>query len=87
MVLEILRYKRPTGTRWVEHQTAAIASHLHNLPILIGFCNNQISAPHNTQIKKLKPKLEGIKTHTCKTKRILFLAIKLDVLKVFEASQ
>ena len=35
MVLEILRHKRPTGTRWVEHQTAAIASHLHNLPILI----------------------------------------------------
>ena len=32
-----VRYKRPTGTRWVEHQAAAIDSYLINLPAMIGF--------------------------------------------------
>ena len=36
------------GTRWT--------SHLHNLPTLVGFCNNQTA-----QLKKVK--LEGIKNH------------------------
>ena len=37
MSADFKRYKRPTGTRWVEHQVAAIDSYLHNLPVLIGF--------------------------------------------------
>ena len=30
-----LRYKRPDGTRWVEHQVISLKSHLKNLPIFI----------------------------------------------------
>ena len=38
----------------------ALDSHLINLPILIRFCDQQISSPHNNTIKKLKSKLEGV---------------------------
>ena len=31
-----VRYKLPTGTRWVEHQAAAIDSYLKTLPVMIG---------------------------------------------------
>lgn len=78
------KYKRPSGTRWVEHQIAALNSHMHNLGIFIGFCNSQISSPHNTTMKALVPKLTGIKNNTCKTKRVLFNAVKLDVLRILE---
>ena len=46
------RYKRPSGTWWVEHQVNAIGSYLKNLPVLIGFLNQQIVAPHNNSMKK-----------------------------------
>ena len=49
-----IRYKRPSGTGWVEHQSAALYSHINNLPFFIGFCNDQILRPHNAQIKKVK---------------------------------
>ena len=49
-----IRYKRPSGTGWVEHQSAALNSHINNLPFFIGFCNDQILRPHNAQIKKVK---------------------------------
>ena len=45
--------------RWVEHQIAALKSHLHNLLIFIRFCNNQIVHLHNVPIKKIKSKLEA----------------------------
>lgn len=79
-----IRYKRPSGTRWVEHQCAALNSHINNLPIFIGFCNNQILNPHNPQIKKIVAKLEGYKSDVCDTKRVVFEAIKLDVLRLLE---
>ena len=82
--IEYVRYKRPSGTRWVEHQTAALKSHLKNLPIFIGFCNNQIISPHNESIIKIKAKLEGYKNNVCETKRVLFEAIKTDVLQILE---
>ena len=40
--IKCIRYKRPNGTRWVEHQIAALKPHLHKRLIFIGFCNNQI---------------------------------------------
>ena len=46
-------YKRLSGTRWVEHRIGALESHLNKLPILIGFCDQQIKQPHNQTMKKL----------------------------------
>ena len=60
MELPRRKYKQLSGTRWVEHRIEALDSHLINLPILIGFCDQQISSPHNSTIKKLKSKLEGV---------------------------
>ena len=42
----VRRYKTLTGTRWVEHRVAALDSYLDNLATLIGFCDQQIRAPH-----------------------------------------
>ena len=69
MGLDKKHCKRLSGTRWVEHRIAALESHLHNLPILIGFCDQQIKQLHNQTMKKLVPVLEGIcKNHAeCKT--------------------
>ena len=75
-----LRYKRPTGTRWTEHQTAALGSYNNNLSLLIGYCNNQIAQPYNDTMKKAVPKLQGILRNITKTNRILFNAIKQDIL-------
>ena len=80
--IEYIKYKRPSETRWVEHQVAALKSHIHNFPVFIGFCNNQITNPHNNQIKKIKVKLEGIKDDICETKHFAFEAVKFDVLQI-----
>ena len=69
---EYIKYLRPSGTWWVEHQEAALKSHIHNFPVFNGFCNNQITNPHNDQIKKIKAKLEGFKDDICATKRLVF---------------
>ena len=76
-----IQYKRPSTTRWVEHQYTALNSHINNLPIFTGFCNSQILNPHNPQIKKIVPKLQGYK-NVCVTKRVVLEAIKLDVLRL-----
>ena len=49
MHIPVTRYNRPSGTRWVEHQVAALKSHLKNVPIFIGFCDQQILTPHKLQ--------------------------------------
>ena len=77
-------HKWPKGTRWVEHQSPELNSHINNLSISIGFCNNQILRPHNAQIKKVKSKLEGYKNDMCETKKVIFEAIKLDVRHLLE---
>ena len=28
--IEYIKYKKPSGTRWVEHQAEALKSHFHN---------------------------------------------------------
>ena len=66
----------------MEHQCAALHSHFHNLPILIGFCNSQIIDPRNAQKKKIEAKLEGYKNDVCQTKCLLFEAIMLDILNI-----
>ena len=78
-----IHYKQPGCTCWVKHQSAALNSHI-NLPVFIGFCKNQILRPHNAQIKKVKSKLEGYKNDVCETKKVIFEAIKLDILCLLE---
>ena len=75
------RYKRLSGTRWVEH-VAALDSHLDNLPVLIGFCDQQIRALHNATIKKLVPTLQGMRKSMAKTTSLIFNAVKLDILAI-----
>ena len=70
--IEYIKYLRPSGTWLVEHQEAALKSHIHNFLVFNGFCNNQITNPHNNQIKKIKAKLEGFKDDICATKRLVF---------------
>ena len=82
MELPRRKCKRLSGTRWVEHRIEALDSHLINLPILIGFCDQQISSPHNSTIKKLKSKLEGVRKGVTSVTPLIFNSVKLDVLEV-----
>ena len=41
-------YKQPSGTCWVEHQSAALNSHINNLLIFTWFCNKSFV---NTMLK------------------------------------
>ena len=84
MGLDKKRYKRLGGTRWVEHRIAALESHLHNWPILIGFCDQQIKQPHNQTMKKLVPILEGICKNIASMKSLLFNSVKLDILNLLQ---
>ena len=52
--IEYIKCKRPSETWWVDHQVAALTAHIHNFPVFIRFCHNQITNPHNNQIKKIK---------------------------------
>ena len=72
MGLPYWKYKRPLGTRLVENQAANLKSHNHNLPILIGFLNQQIATPHNQSIKKIKATLEGMKSEICNVDKIIY---------------
>ena len=78
-----VRCKRPTRTRWVEHQVDSLASMFHNLPIFIGFANQQIRSPYNKQMKGVKTKLQGMQKQTTNVDKLVFSAIKQDVLAVF----
>ena len=78
-----LSFKR-SGTRWVEHQRDGLKSHLHNLVVPIGFCNNQFGSPHNDSIKIFAPQLECIKNDGAVTLHLIFDTIKFDVLGVIE---
>ena len=82
MELPRRKYKWFSGTRWVEHRIEALESHLINLPILIRFCDQQISSPHNSTIKKLKSKLEGVRKSVTSVTALIFNSVKPDVLEV-----
>ena len=84
MGLDKKHCKRLSGTRWVEHRIAALESHLHNLPVLIGFCDQQIKQLHNQTMKKLVPVLEGIHKNIISTKSLLFDSVKLDILNLLQ---
>ena len=76
------RYKRPSGTWSVEHQVNAIDSYLKNLPVLIGFLNQQIVAPHNNSMKKNVPRMQGLEMQIAKVNKIIFMSVKQDVLEI-----
>ena len=82
MHIPVTRYKRPSGTRWVEHQVAALKSHLKTLPLFIGFCDQHSSTPHNASMKSATSKLKGSRKNVCNTDRIIYCALKLDILSV-----
>ena len=82
MELPRRKYKRLSGTRRVEHRIEALDSHLINLRILIGFCDQQIPSPHNSTIKKLKSKLEGVRKSVTSVTALIFNSVKPDVLEV-----
>ncbi len=82
--ISIRKYKRPSGTRWVEHQRQYLESHNHNLRILMAFLDQQISAPYNQSIRKVKATLQGIRSDLCRTDRLLFNFVKQDVLAIIQ---
>ena len=82
MELTKRKYKWLSGTRWVEHRIEALDSHVINLPILIGFCDQQISSLHSNTIKKLKSKLGGVRKSVTSVTTLIFNSVKLDVLEV-----
>ena len=71
MHIPVTRYRRPSGTRWVEHQVAALNVHLKNLPIFIGFCDQQILTPYNASMKSVRSQLKGSRKTVCNTDRII----------------
>ena len=82
MELPRRKYKWLSGTRWVEHRIEALDSDLINSPILIGFCDQKISSPHNNTMKKLKSKLEGVRKSVTSVTALIFNSVKLDVFEV-----
>ena len=82
MAHSYIRYKRPAGTRWTEHQVDALTSYNHNLPVFIAFANQQISEPYNKMMKDVGPKLQGMLKNVTQTARVLYNSIKQDILMV-----
>ena len=82
MELARRKHKRLSRTRWAEHRIEALDSQLINLPILIGFCDQQTSSPHNNTIKKLKSKLQGVQKIATSVTALIFNSVKLDELEV-----
>ena len=77
MGLPVRRFKRDSGTRWVEHQMIATSVCLNNLPVTAGFLNHQIASPYNAVLR-----MEGFEKSMCKTSHIVFHAVKLDMLQL-----
>lgn len=48
----ILEKYKTIGNSVCKHEAAFLNSHNHNLPILVGFLNQQTATPHNQSIKK-----------------------------------
>ena len=77
------RYKRPSGTHWVAHQSDALDSFLSNLACLLGYLHNQISDPYNTMMTKEGPRLEGVLSD-CNDLVIVFQAVKKHVIQLIK---
>ena len=76
------KYKRPSGMRWVEHQVDNLVSQNHNLPILIRFFNQQIIAPHNESVRKIKDTYISHKNDATTLDYVIFNGAKEDILGI-----
>ena len=54
------RFKRPSGTRWVFHQSDAFDAFLVNLNLLLGYISNHTADAYNTTMKEEVPRLQVI---------------------------
>lgn len=75
-----MRYKRPSGTRWVAHQVDATSHFLRNLPTLLGFLHHQIQSPYNKSMKDAKATLQGHLKNASDLKILIYLAARQDIL-------
>ena len=50
----------------------------------MAFLDQQISAPYNQSIRKVKATLQGIRSDLCHTDRLLFNFVKQDVLAIIQ---
>ena len=71
----VRKFKRDSGTHWVEHQAIATSVYLNNLPVTAGFFNHQIASSYNASMKSAITKMEGFKKSMCKTSHIVFHAV------------
>ena len=65
-----------------KHQVDALDSSIKNLPIFLGFPNQQTSDPYNQQMKDCKAKLQVLLTDNSDIKKIVFNTIKVDIFSV-----
>ena len=77
-------FKRPGGTRRVEHQVTALNTFLYNLHNLLSFLNDEIALPYNQTMKKEKTRLEGILKQCQSLEVLLFQSIKVDLLQIIK---
>ena len=77
-------FKRPSGTRWVTHQSDAINAFLVNLSLLLGYLNNQIADPYNATMKKEVPRLQCVLSFCSNLVTLVFQAAKLDILNLIK---
>ena len=78
------RFKRPSGTRWVAHQSDAIDAFLVNLNLLLGYLNNEIADPYNATMKKEVPRLQGVPSSCSNLVTLVFQVAKLDILNLIK---
>ena len=76
------RFKCPSGTRWVAHQSDATDAFLVNLSLLLGYLKNQIADPYNATAKKEVPRLQGVLSSCSNLVTLVFQAAKLDILNL-----
>ena len=76
------RYKRPSGTRWLEHNVASLQSFMNNLLTLIAFCDQQIAEPHNKSMKDVHARIQGMRKNISNVKNLIYSSVKLYVLRV-----
>ena len=78
------RFKRPSGTRWVAHQSDAIDTFLVDLSLLLGYLNNEIADPYNATMKKEVPRLQGVPSSCSNLVTLVFQVAKLDILNLIK---
>ena len=66
----------------MEHQLEVIETSLSNLPVYLGFLNQQMVAPHNQTMKREGAKLKGMEKKARVTSIILYQALKHNILSL-----